>query len=52
MTVVYTGSRSEHLSDVIQRILSELGGMYNFGTPRVTGRTDATVTITVEGVRV
>lgn len=51
MTIIYTGKRSEHMTDVFDRLLRELSGMYAFGSPRIIARTETTVTLAVDGVK-
>lgn len=51
MTIVYTGSCATPWTTVLERLISELSGGYNFGTPRVTGDDGESVTIIVDAVK-
>jgi hypothetical protein len=51
MTIVYTGSRATPWTTVLERLIGELSGGYNFGTPRVVARDEDSVTVTVDAVK-
>jgi len=51
MTIVYTGPRATPWTTVLERLIGELSGGYNFGTPRVVDRDEDSVTITVDAVK-
>lgn len=36
---------------VLERLMGELSGGYNFGTPRVVARSDESITVTVDAVK-
>jgi len=51
VTIDYTFARSTPWTNVVQRLIDELSGAYTFGTPRVTARSDDSVTISVDAVK-
>jgi hypothetical protein len=51
MTIVYTGPRATPWTTVLERLMGELSGGYNFGTPRVVSRSDESITVTVDAVK-
>lgn len=51
LIVDYTFARSTPWTNVVQRLIDELSGAYTFGTPRVTARSDDSVTISVDAVK-
>lgn len=51
MIIRYTFARSTPWTNVVQRLIDELSGAYTFGTPRVTARSDDSVTISVDAVK-
>ena len=51
LTVQYTGPRATPWTAVLERLIGELSGGYNFGTPRVVSRDEDSVTVTVDAVK-
>lgn len=51
LTIQYTLPRATPWTTVIERLIGELSGAYSFGTPRVTGDDDESVTIIVDAVK-
>ena len=51
MTIVYTGPRATPWATVLERLIGELSGGYNFGTPRVVSRDEDSITVTVDAVK-
>ena len=51
LTVEYTGSRATPWTTVLEHLMGELSGGYNFGTPRVIARSDESITVTVDAVK-
>jgi hypothetical protein len=51
LQIQYTGPRATPWTTVLERLMGELSGGYNFGTPRVVSRSDESVTVTVDAVK-
>jgi len=51
LQIQYTGSRATPWTTVLERLMGELSGGYNFGTPRVVSRSDESITVTVDAVK-
>lgn len=51
MVITYTAPRSTPWTTVIERLVGELSGMYNFGSPRLMTNPDDSITVTIEAVR-
>jgi hypothetical protein len=49
--IQYTGPRATPWTTVLERLMGELSGGYNFGTPRVVSRSDESITVTVDAVK-
>lgn len=48
LQIQYTGSP---WTTVLERLMGELSGAYNFGTPRIVSRSDESITVTVDAVK-
>lgn len=51
LVIQYTGSRATPWTTVLERLIGELSGGYNFGTPCVVSRDEDSVTVTVDAVK-